>query len=85
MKILYCLNLLDKKKITNNDILFFRDLEKIRIPKFPYDGSILLKKGFKEGKNIGKILAEAEKIWINNDFNLSMKNFENIIKDYQNN
>ena len=27
----------------------FRDLEKIRIPKFPYDGSILLKKGFKEG------------------------------------
>ena len=31
----------------------------------------MLKKGIQEGKNIGIILKEAEKIWVQNNFNLS--------------
>ena len=36
--------------------------------------------GVQEGKNIGKILNEAEKFWVNNNFNLSPDDFEKIIK-----
>ena len=80
LKILYCLNLLDKKKISMKDINFFRDIEKISIPKFPFDGKYLLKRGVQEGKKIGIILKEAEKIWVENNFNLSSDDFEKIIK-----
>ena len=62
------------------DIDFFRDIEKISIPKFPFDGKFLLKKGIQEGKKIGIILKEAEKIWVQNNFNLSSDDFETIIK-----
>ena len=80
MKILFCLSFLDKKKISIKEISFCRDMEKISIPKFPFDGKFLLKKGVKEGKKVGMILNEAEKIWIKNDFNLSSKDFETIIR-----
>ena len=62
------------------DINFFRDIEKISIPKFPFDGKYLLKRGVQEGKKIGIILKEAEKIWVENNFNLSSDDFEKIIK-----
>ena len=80
LKILYFLNLLDKKKISMKDIDFFRNIEKISIPKFPFDGKYLLKRGVQEGKKIGIILKEAEKIWVENNFNLSSDDFEKIIK-----
>ena len=80
LKILYCLNLLDKKKITSKEVSFFQVIEKILIPKLPFDGKFLIKKGIKEGKKIGKILKEAEKFWIENNFNLSSEDFETIIK-----
>ncbi len=80
MKILFCLNLLDKKKISIKEINFFEILEKISIPKFPFDGKFLIKKGIQEGKKIGIILKEAEKIWVKNDFILSSRDFETIIK-----
>ena len=34
-----------------------------------------------EGKKIGKILDEAEKFWIQNDFNISSDEFEKIVKN----
>ena len=80
LKILFCLNLLEKKKITSEDLRFFQTIEKILIPKFPFDGKFLIKKGIQEGKKIGKILNEAEQSWIKNDFNLSSEDFEMIIK-----
>ena len=80
LKILLTLNLLDKKKVSYNEIDFYKVIEKISIPKFPFDGKFLLKKGIQEGKKIGTILKEAEKIWLDNDFNLSPKDFETIIK-----
>ena len=80
LKILFCLNLLDKKKITSKEINFFQVIEKILIPKFPFDGKFLIKKGIQEGKKIGKILKEAERFWVQNDFNLSSEDIETIIK-----
>ena len=80
LKILYCLNLLDKIKISSKDLDFFRSLEKISIPNFPFDGKTLLKKGIQQGKKIGIILKEAEKTWVQNDFKLSSEDFETIIK-----
>ena len=80
MKVLLCLYLLDKKKFSEQEIDLFKTIENISIPKFPYDGKLLLNRGFKEGKKIGTILSEAEKIWLQKDFNLSKKDFEKIIK-----
>ena len=80
LKILLSLNLLNKKKISNKEISIYKIIEKISIPKFPFDGKFLLKRGIQEGKKIGIILNEAEKIWVNNNFNLSPKDFEIIIK-----
>ena len=61
LKILFSLNLLDKKKISNQDLSFFQTVEKTLIPQFPFDGKYLInKKGVQEGKNIGKILNEAD-------------------------
>ena len=80
LKILYCLYLLDKKKFLIKEMEFFQTIEKISIPKFPFDGKFLLKKGILEGKKIGLILKEAEKNWALNNFNLSSKDFDIIIK-----
>ena len=77
---MYCLNLLDKIKISSKDLDFFRSLEKISIPNFPFDGKTLLKKGIQQGKKIGIILKEAEKTWVQNNFKLSSEDFETIIK-----
>ena len=80
LKILYCLYLLDKKKFLIKEMELFQTIEKISIPKFPFDGKFLLKKGILEGKKIGLILKEAEKNWALNNFNLSSKDFDIIIK-----
>ena len=80
LKILFCINLLDKKKFQAKDISFFKFINKISIPKFPFDGKFLLKKGIQQGKEIGIILKEAENQWAQNNFNLSAEDFELIIK-----
>ena len=80
IEILFCLYLLDKKKIALNEISFFKKIKKISIPKFPFDGKFLINKGIQEGKKIGIILDEAEKTWVENNFNLSTKDFETIVK-----
>ena len=82
LKILFCLHLLDRNKITLKEVNFFQIIEKISIPKFPFDGNFLLKKGIKEGKKVGKILKEAEQTWIQNNFNLTSQDLELIIKKY---
>ena len=80
LKKIYLLNLLDKKKIHSKELLFINELDKISIPNFPYDGNYLISKGVKEGKKVGLILHEAEKIWLSKDFSISKDDFENIIK-----
>ena len=80
LEILFSLHLLDKKKISTNEINLFKTIKKMSVPKFPFNGKILLERGIKEGKKIGIILKEAEKTWINNNFSLSSEEFEIIIK-----
>ena len=80
LKILYSISLLDKKKITEQDVAFLKNIKKITVPKFPFDGKFLIKKGIQEGKKIGIILKEAEQVWLQNNFNLSSKEFEVVIK-----
>ena len=52
MKILYCLFLLEKKKISDKEITSFKSLDKISIPEFPFDGKFLIKRGIQEGKKL---------------------------------
>ena len=81
LKILFCINLLEKKEISSKRYkFFFKFINKISIPKFPFDGKFLLKKGIQQGKEIGIILKEAENQWAQNNFNLSAEDFELIIK-----
>ncbi len=81
LKTVFCLYLLDKKNLSKKDIAFFKIIDGISIPKFPYDGQYLIKKGVKEGKAIGKILKAAKQGWIENDFSLSQLELDNMIKN----
>jgi hypothetical protein len=54
-------------------------IEKIRIPKFPFDGKYLMNKGLNEGKSIGIMLEKLEKNWIENNYSLSDKKINEII------
>ena len=47
------------------------NIEKISIPKFPYDGKYLMKKGLVEGKKIGLVLKQLEERWIKSNCHLS--------------
>ena len=80
MKVLLCLYLLDKKKFSEQEIDLFKTIENISIPKFPYDGKLLLNRGFKEGKKLEQFYQKLKKIWLQKDFNLSKDDFEKIIK-----
>ena len=61
----------------------FKDLSKILIPKFPYDGKYLMTKGLVEGKKIGLTLKELEKNWIKSNYRLSDKDVSNIINKFK--
>ena len=82
MAILYTLNILDKKKITSLDINLFKELSKMSLPKFPYDGKSLINRGMKEGKSFGIILKEAEKLWLANNFNITNKDLDSIVNKH---
>ncbi len=58
------------------------EIIKTSLPKFPYDGKMLQKKGVKEGKKIGLLLKELELAWIENYFNLSEKSTKEIINKF---
>ena len=64
---IYCV----EKKFSINvlkKIIF--DVDKIKVPNFPYDGKYAIDQGFEDGKKIGFVLKELEKEWIKNNFNL---------------
>ncbi len=82
LKKMYCLHLLDKKKFSINEINILKTIEKMTAPKFPYDGKFLINKGFKEGKKLGEVLNEIENAWVQNNFDLSNAQLEEIIKKF---
>ena len=60
------------KKIIN-------DINKIKVPIFPFNGKYLIEQGLKDGKKIGFALKELEKEWVKNNFNLNSQEAVSII------
>ncbi len=71
----------EKKNTIKSFLQTLKNIEKISIPKFPYDGNYLKNKGFVEGKKMGSLLKILELRWIENNFSLQEKNINQIIKD----
>ena len=62
---------------------FSRNLNKIlktKVPIFHIDGELLKQKGMKEGQSLGNVLKLLEKEWVNNNFKISNKKIDEIIK-----
>jgi tRNA nucleotidyltransferase/poly(A) polymerase len=49
-------------------------IKKLKVPKFPISGDFLIKKGFKQGKRLGKKLEFLKDSWIKNNFKLNLRN-----------
>ncbi len=82
LKILNLLKFLDSDKIKLNDYLnTLNIINKLSLPKFPFDGSYLKNKGIKEGVLIGKTLKSLKQEWLNNDFKISNQRISQIIDD----
>ena len=76
---------LDSKKMKSKEFENqISDIEKIKVPKFPIDGSFLMKKGISEGKTIGSVLKNLEQEWLNNNYSLSEEYISSIIKKAKN-
>ena len=75
----------DKTLKTKDLDTFVIKIYKTSIPQFPIKGNYLLKQGFKEGPELGKVLKTLENIWINNNFDISDKDVQNLIKNLKNN
>ena len=65
IKLLMSIDLSEKIKKRYYDIINFK------IPKFPLNGHDLIKRGIKQGKEIGKNLNRIEKKWVNSNFMLT--------------
>lgn len=48
----------------------YQELSSFEVPNFPIDGQILMKHNVKSGPNMGKILQNLEKIWLENNFKI---------------
>ncbi len=83
-KHLITLNLLfftiNKKSKLKNYLNVLNNINKFNIPKFPFDGNYLKKKGMKQGALIGKTLKLLEEEWLDNDFKISKERVLKIIK-----
>ena len=56
-------------------------IEKTSVPKFPFDGNYLKKRGIKEGEVLGRTLKLLENDWIENNFQISEQKIAKIIQD----
>ena len=76
IKFIYCVETKFSTKIKDN---LLNEVNKIEIPSFPYNGQFLKEKGFIEGKEIGFVLKELEKEWLEKDFNLKKTEVASIV------
>jgi poly(A) polymerase len=67
IKFIYFAELKFNSKLLSN---LLSEIDKIKIPTFPFNGQFLKEQGLVEGKEIGFILKELEKEWLDKDFNL---------------
>ena len=76
IKFIYCVELKFSTKLLGNLLV---DVDKIKIPSFPFDGQYLKEQGLTEGKEIGFVLKKLEKEWLDKDFNLKVNEAISII------
>jgi poly(A) polymerase len=63
-----------KKEINLKTFIKYRlFIKKFEVPKFPITGNFLIKKGFKQGKELGKKLEFLKDSWIENNFKLDLR------------
>ena len=80
LKILNTINFASKEKIKLEEYLkVSNNIDNALIPKFPFDGYYLKKKGITDGMKIGRILKLLEKKWLDNDFKISNQESSKII------
>ena len=80
LKILNIINFACKEKIKLEEYLkVSNNIDNALIPKFPFDGHYLKKKGITDGMKIGRILKLLEKKWLENDFKISNQESSKII------
>jgi len=64
-----------KKEINLKTLIKYRlFIKKLKVPRFPISGDFLIKKGFKQGKKLGKKLESLKDSWIKNNFKLNLRN-----------
>ena len=75
-------NIFRSKKITQNITDLIKSYKSKNIPVMPIKADLLMSKyKLKEGRNLGNKLKLIESEWVNNDFQISDKQVENIVND----
>jgi len=70
LNFIFCVN----KEINLKTLIKYRlFIKKFKVPRFPISGDFLIKKGFKQGKKLGKKLEFLKKSWIKNSFKLNLR------------
>ena len=70
LNFIFCVN----KEINLKTLIKYRlFIKKFKVPRFPISGDFLIKKGFKQGKKLGKKLEFLKKSWIKNNFKLNLR------------
>jgi poly(A) polymerase len=76
IKFIYCAESKFPAKILRN---LLKEVDRIVVPSFPFNGQYLKEQGLIEGKEIGFVLKELEKEWFYKDFNLKISEANLII------
>ena len=76
IKFIYCAESKFPAKILRN---LLKEVDRIVVPSFPFNGQYLKEQGLIEGKEIGFVLKELEKEWLYKDFNLKTSEADLII------
>ena len=70
LNFIFCVN----KEINLKTLIKYRlFIKKFKVPRFPISGDLLIKKGFKQGKKLGKKLEFLKNYWIKNNFKLNLR------------
>ena len=81
MKLLNLLEFLSNTKYNfKNFQIIFNKISNSKIHKFPYNGEYLIKRGIKEGPVLGKVIKMLENEWVENNFKISEKRVQDVIK-----
>ncbi|MFZ9438388.1 MAG: hypothetical protein ACO26X_03995, partial [Candidatus Fonsibacter ubiquis] len=71
LNFIFCL----KKEMKISNLKKYRKfIKRFKVPRFPITGNFLMKKGFKQGLELGKKLDLLKNYWIKNNFKLNLKN-----------